>query len=387
MSLTSHLGARWIASLSGLAALLAGACTSSDAPGDAAARGAGGRADTAAIVDAAYEGTETDPPSDGPPAQPGKDVWVVSCGQLLESCTAPAAAFEKAADVLGWDVTIFDGKLDPAEFSNGIRAAMAAGADGIVLGAIDCEPTSSALQEAQEAGIPTVAYYSVDCDDPSVGDQSLFTAEVNLGSGHETYPEAVREWAATKAAWVIDRLDGQGKVIDFRLSDAAVPRIIGEAFVEAMQACADCEVEVVESTAPEVIRGTFAQKVALALQQNPDARALHFSVDAVMQFANAPLRESGRMSDIQVIAGEGFEANLDLIREGGAQDAALAIPSDWTGWAAADVLNRLFAGETEMPESGIGWTLIDAEHNLPASGPYRAEHDFEAAFRRIWSDR
>jgi ribose transport system substrate-binding protein len=186
---------------------------------------------------------------------------------------------------------------------------------------------------------------------------------------------------------VIDRLDGQGKVIDFRLRDAAVPRIIGEAFTEAMDACADCEVEVVESTAPELTGGTFAQKVASALQQNPDARALHFPVDALMQFANAPLQESGRMSDMHVIAGEGFEANLDLIREGGTQDAALAIPSDWTGWAAADVLNRLFAGEAEIPDSGIGWTLIDAEHNLPASGPYHPEHDFESAFRDIWSDR
>lgn len=387
MRLTSHRRARWIASLSGLAALLAGACTSSDDSGDAAARGAGAPGDTAGIVEAAYQGTETDPPSEGPPAQRDKDVWVVSCGQLLESCTAPAVAFEEAGEVLDWDVTVFDGKLDPAEFSNGIRSAVAAGADGIVLGAIDCEPTSSALREAEEAGIPTVAYYSVDCDDPSVSGQSLFTAEVNLGSGHETYPEAVREWAATKASWVIDRLDGQGKVVDFRLRDAAVPRIIGEAFTEAMEACADCEVEVVESTAPEVVGGTFAQKVATALQQNPDARALHFPVDALMQFANAPLQESGRMSDIEVIAGEGFEANLDLIRQGSTQDAALAIPSDWTGWAAADVMNRIFAGETEIPESGIGWTLIDAEHNLPASGPYRPEHDFEAAFRDIWSDR
>lgn len=387
MRSTSHLGGRWIASVSGLAALLAGACTSSEVAGDAAAESASARADTAGTVVAAYQGTETDPPSEGPRGQRGKDVWVVSCGQLLESCAAPAAAFEDAGEVLGWDVTVFDGKLDPAEFGNGIRSAIAADADGIVLGAIDCEPTSSALREAREAGIPTVAYYSVDCDDPSVGGQSLFTAEVNLGSGHETYPEAVREWAATKAGWVIDRLDGQGKVIDFRLRDAAVPRIIGEAFTEAMDACADCEVEVVESTAPELTGGTFAQKVASALQQNPDARALHFPVDALMQFANAPLQESGRMSDMHVIAGEGFEANLDLIREGGTQDAALAIPSDWTGWAAADVLNRLFAGEAEIPDSGIGWTLIDAEHNLPASGPYHPEHDFESAFRDIWSDR
>jgi ribose transport system substrate-binding protein len=289
--------------------------------------------------------------------------------------------------VLGWDVTIFDGKLDPAEFSNGIRSAIAADADGIVLGAIDCEPTRTALREAEEAGIPTVAYLSIDCDDPSVGGRSLFTAEVNLGSGHETYPEAVREWAAIKAAWVIKRLDSEGKVIDFRLRDAAVPRIIGEAFTEAMKACAGCDVEVVESTAADVIAGTFAQKVASALQQNPDARALHFPVDALMPFADAVLQESGRMSDISVIAGEGFEANLDLIRNGGPQDAALAISSDWAGWAAADVLNRLFAGETEIPESGLGWTLIDSEHNLPDSGPYHPKHDFEAAFRQIWGDQ
>jgi KaiC/GvpD/RAD55 family RecA-like ATPase len=46
--------------------------------------------------------------------------------------------------------------------------------------------------------------------------------------------------------------------------------------------------------------------------------------------------------------------------------AVNVIASDWVGWSAIDTLNSLFLGQTPA-DSGIGWTLADAEHNIPAS--------------------
>ena len=79
------------------------------------------------------------------------------------------------------------------------------------------------------------------------------------------------------------------------------------------------------------------------------------------------LVESGRNDKIEVIAGEGFPSNIQLIRDNKGQDAANAFPAPWTGYAAIDSLNSLFHGQKPQ-DSGIGYKLIDREHNLRHSG-------------------
>jgi ribose transport system substrate-binding protein len=59
------------------------------------------------------------------------------------------------------------------------------------------------------------------------------------------------------------------------------------------------------------------------------------------------------------------------------------ISSEWTGWAAVDTMNSVFAGQ-KPKNSGIGWTLLDENHNLPSSGPYNPKVNFKAVYEKAW---
>jgi ribose transport system substrate-binding protein len=46
-------------------------------------------------------------------------------------------------------------------------------------------------------------------------------------------------------------------------------------------------------------------------------------------------------------------------------------------------MNSLFRKEAPV-DSGIGWTIADRTHNLPASGEFIPPVDFKTEFRKAW---
>ncbi len=83
-----------------------------------------------------------------------------------------------------------------------------------------------------------------------------------------------------------------------------------------------------------------------------------------------------------VMGGEGFQPELADI-QAGTVTAAMAISSQWVGWAAIDALNSWFTHKPVYP-SGIGWQLVDATHNLPANGNLIPKENYEAAYLKAW---
>lgn len=335
-------------------------------------------------LEAAYEGTMRRPPAEGPSAQPGQSIWVISCAQSAEGCAVPANAAVDAARRIGWDVKLFDGKFTPETQAEGVRQAVAAGADGVVLVAVDCAVAQEALKQAERDDVFTASVYGFDCDDPAVGGEALFGASVNVG--YPTLADFFRAWGGVKADYIIAESDGETKLIDISEPDYTVTRYIEEGFAERMAECETCDVvETVELAAPDFANGAAAQKVQAALAKHPEATDVHVPADAFMSLGLAQVFEQAKRGghEFRVIGAEGHPSNMELIRKG-VQTASIAVPAEWYGWAAVDTLNRHFAGETEFPDSGFGWQAVDEEHNLPASGPYVPPVDFADAYLKVW---
>jgi ribose transport system substrate-binding protein len=282
-------------------------------------------------------------------------------------------------------MTLFDGQLDPSRFVSGIRQAIAAKADGIILDAIDCALVKQALVEARAAKTKTVAYYALDCDDPSVKGEPLYDGNVNFGSDFGDYASLTRAWGAVKADWIIVKTLGRAKVVQFKQDQFLVVKYIREGFEQELAKCTTCEmVKTVDFTLAD-LGPMLQQKAQGALLQHPEANAVHVPYDTPMHLGiGAAVLESGRNDQLEVIAGEGFPSNIQLIRENRGQDAANAFPATWTGYAAVDTLNSIFHGQKPQ-DSGIGYKLIDREHNLPPPGKgYEPEKDFKSAYRKAW---
>ena len=336
-------------------------------------------------LDRWYEGTHRDPPTEAPKPEAGTNVWVISCGQAAEGCAVPANAAAEAGEEMGWDVTLFDGKLNPAEFSNGVNSAVAAGADAIVLNVVDCQLVSQALKEARSAGVKIYGLHSLDCDDPAVGEEPLFDAELTYGEEYPGYRDLVIGFGGTKADWIIVKTEGKAKTIQFNQDELLVVKYIGDGFEEAFKTCTTCEiVESVEFVLAD-LGPPLSQKTSQALLSNPDADSIVVPYDSAMTFGiSSSIVESGRDEELFVMGGEGFPGNIQATRDKKGQDAGTGYGFDWEGWATMDGVNRLLQGEPQV-DCGCGFAVWDIDHNMPPEGDaFTPPVDFRENYRKIW---
>lgn len=324
-------------------------------------------------------------PTTGPKAVAGKTVWVIDCSDSIESCKYPADAAVAAGKEIGWNVSLQDGGLSTVAQGEKIRSAIAAGVDGIVMIGIDCVKVQAQLKEAKDAGIKVVYFYAYDCDDDDVpGGDPLFTRYVNYGLTWAKYSDIAKAFGGVKGDYAIAKTNGKANVLNMTIDDYLVMKYINEGFNRQLEPCKGCKVVAsVSGPQEEVLNGALKSKVSAALQAHPEINVIHAPIDAALQFfVNQAVADSGR-KDILVIGGDGLPSAIDFVR-GGQSAAEVAFPHEWSGWAAIDTLNRIFSGEKDPVDTGMGWTLVDKDHNLPASGPFVPKEDFKAQFKKIW---
>jgi ribose transport system substrate-binding protein len=373
--------------LATVAVLVAG-CSSGGSSGSS---GSGGAADpylasAKAKVTQAYKGTNTRPDTTLRKPAPGKSVVVISAGQSALSSSVPSDAAVEAAKLMGWKVTLYDEKLDPSTGPALVRQALAAGADGIVLDANDCPLVKQALQEAKAKNVKVVPMYAFDCDDPIFGGggEPLFSGIINYGKKAADIDAFTKSYGADQADAVIAATGGKAQVILFNDTEFTVLKYTAQGFKDELAKCAGCKILTEVDFKAAELGPALQQKAASALLQHPQANAVKIPYTAAAILGIAPaVAQSSHKDQLYVMGGEGFEPELDLIRGNKGVSAVNVVASDWTGWAAVDTLNSLFLGH-QPSDSGLGWTLADASHNIPAKGPFVAPVDFKGAYRQAW---
>jgi len=136
-----------------------------------------------ATLNAVYKGTLSSPDTTPRPGVKGKKIVIISSGQSSISSSIPVNAAKEAAQALGWQVTVYDAQLNPANDPSLMSQALASGADGVVLDAIDCSFVKSQLEQAKAKHVFVVPIYAYDCNDPFAGKggKPLFSAYTNYG--------------------------------------------------------------------------------------------------------------------------------------------------------------------------------------------------------------
>jgi ribose transport system substrate-binding protein len=375
-----------LAGLAGAAVLVAlglSACGSSDSGGSDEKASGSDVAKYEKQLDAVYEGTY-EPPSGGPVDPPkGKNVWIISTGQEIETAQNASAAMEDAGETLGWDVTLFDGKFESSRQLSGIEQALADGADGIVLLYVDCAPVKAGIEQAIDAGVAVVGIESKDCE-PSL------ESHVVRYAGDEAFDDWVAHgFGGTQAKWVIAKTKGQAKTIVTVETDLYTTAVTYDpGITDEFAKCKTCEiVDTIKFVGTE-FGPPLQQKIEQSLNEHPEANSFIAAYDAVLTGGGgaAALRASGRLGEIESMGGEGSVPGIELIYDEAGMDACSGIPTGWEGYGAIMGLARIFAGQDpEKGDSGIGAQACDADHNLPPKGEsYEAPIDYVAEYHRLW---
>jgi ribose transport system substrate-binding protein len=355
-----------------------------------ASAGGSATADTSqyeARLEELYESTYTEPTGDAPEHEPGKNIWFVSVDQAIPFAKYASDGMKQATESLGWEFNVYDGRSDASRWLGGVQQALAAGADGIVVGYLDCPAVRNALKQAKEKGVPVVNIEGSDCSQLKKGDEDLFSHIVNY-TGGEGFRDWMQAWGGAQADWVIAKTGGKAKTIVTRQTDTTTTQLSGKGAIDGMKKCSGCEiVETIDFVGTD-LGPPLQQKIEQALVRHPDADSFIAAYDGVLTAgggANA-LKASGRLDKLHVAGGEGDAPNIELIRADNGQDACSGIPTGWEGYAAVDALVRLFADQDPSEtESGIGLQVCDAEHNLPPEGEaYQPPIDYVAAYQKSW---
>lgn len=385
---TQRLRAAALAAAAALACATAIGCGSgSDAGAGKTTAGGGGAgapglAEAKAKVDRWLRGTSVEPVTDGAPAiAPGKNIWVISCGQSLSSCARGTKGAVEGARAVSWKTQVFDTKGDLSSAGNGIRQAIAAKADGIYVYFIDCSYMRKPLEEAKAAGIPVVQSEGVDCDQSDPGAPRLFTWTTEYVEG--PMMTWIRDFGRAMTSYLIVAGEGKGNILYLADNAAISTRAVVAGFEQEIATCGDCKSKIVEYSFDEIGRG-LSQRVQDELLRDQSITEVGVAYDALLNGGvSEGVQQAARTGrELTLTAGEGQQATMDLVRDG-VVAAGVGLDNEWEGWSGIDSLNRLFAGRRPV-SSGIGIQLYDKDHNTPASGPYVSTIDFRSAYKKAW---
>jgi len=332
----------------------------------------------------AEKGTNTNVSAVKRPAAKNKRIFIISAGQSSISSEIPAEGAAAAAKAIGWNVTILDGKLDPSIYGSLVSQAVAEGANGIVLDAVDCSTAEQPLRKAKAMGIKTVAIYAFDCNDPVGGDggPSLISTCVNFDNlACDNLGAFTESYARDQANYIIANSKDKAKVLVLQDPEFTVLKYTALGFDDQIAHSGGSQVVATLDFTASDLGPKLTQMIQAELLKYPQINWIkspytYATIDGLEQaIANQP-------GKYKVMGGEGFQPELQLVQKG-VVTAVNIIDSTWVGWAAIDSLNSAFTNKPTYP-SGIGWIIADAHHNVPADASYVPSIPFMSEFEKAW---
>lgn len=240
--------------------------------------------------------------------------------------------FQAAAEAKGWTVNVIDTAGDVAALNSRVQDVVTQAVDAIV---INVDPSQiPALSEATAAGIPVFGMDAGSTEDVLVNVTS---------NGYEM--------AAVTATYVVDRLNGAGRVVMFGFNPYPPVQkrgVVAQAIFDNTP-----DIEVIEFIEPDVTDGGIADsraRMEAILAANPEPG----SISAVWAAWDQPalgalqaIEAAGRLEEGIIITG--IDANpqaLEAISQGGNFEASIAQDFSGIGSLVADQIERHLAGET-----------------------------------------
>lgn len=305
------------------------------------------------------------------PAQTGKKVTAIMCSAQSEGCALAGESFEKAAQALGWQVTLVDGGGAPNKQSTAMLNAIAGGTDGIFLISIDRSSVSQGLAEAHAKHIPVVGL--ADNNTPGDGPEDVF-AEVGYGD------EQLGEYSAS---WIVAESGGEAKIGVIKSPDLEVLKSRWKGAEPVFESCTGCKIEDTIEYSLETAVNELPLRVKSMLLAKPDINYIWLDAGGFAAPVVSALQQLGR-TDVKIATFDCVSTNFTAIRKGEAIGACAGLGISKGAWSAADQLNRAFAGKPASTVGDEGDIRLFDSSNLPDTEYWNGDFPYEANYEGNW---
>jgi ribose transport system substrate-binding protein len=365
--------------------------TAATSSASAAASTSAGGASSGGITDTEYNALASNyvsrPPTTGPAPVKNKSIWWISCSNAVPACKLLSDAGAAAAKLLGWSFHVADGNLNQnGGYANAVLTALAAHPSAIVLQGMDCSQIEQPLAEAKAQGVPVLGVQSIDCSAEKAGAPSLITAQMLYADNAPTLKDYYVSWGVNAAKYIIDETGGKAQVIA-NLGKGGFYTYLDQGFLSTMASCSGCKIldDVQWADADTAPGGPWIQAFTAALAEHPTVNAVFIPFDSLMSTSGGlqAIKDSG-LKPIVVGANGNDPEVIAALRDGQVTAITAAQDFRWLSYGAMDELNRFFNHDPSVPE-GIGPTVVDLKHNLPAAGqPYTSPIPWQQDYQKLW---
>jgi ABC-type sugar transport system substrate-binding protein len=333
---------------------------------------------------AAAEGAAYAGPTEPAKAPEHLKVTAVTCLSILHGCVSPTIGLQEAGQALGWEVKVVDGGGNPRQQNSAIIDAVSAGANVVVLIAVDPASVQLGLKAAKDAGVLVVSGSNgIDTPNPVIA-----PAEGALGVAFDVSPHYSAIGEAT-AEWIVKDSGGKANIAIF--SDKEFPSVLaGEVgLLAGLKKCGGCVVSPQQYFTGNQVGATLGQMTVGYLRANPDTTYLFSPYDPAAAAQVPAIAQAGFGDHVKLVGILGDQQNLDFIRKGNVQVADASFDNNYMGWAIADQIIRVLNKQplAEPHGENIPFAVVD-KTTLPAPGAdWAAPFDYRSEFLKLWKGK
>jgi ribose transport system substrate-binding protein len=305
---------------------------------------------------------------------PDKTVGMVVCGPNI-ACITEQKEAAAAAKVLGYKAIVINSQaLTPQDWSSGVETLVNDKVNGILDFNFPDNTVPQALASAKKAGIPVVCVFCGNYLDPPVADGSEYNVDSNYAAQ-----------AVLMTDYLIATSDGTAKVLIIRNDIEPPSKVRADAMTASFKTCTKCTIvgePPIVTSASTTESGEQIMNAALAADPKGALNTVVVPDSLSQGIANA-LMATGR-TDVNIAGYDCDLENLGWISKGGPETVCVNTPLAWGGYAAMDILVRVFAGQHPAKQLFLPFKLVTKAHNLPPAGQFVNEFDFASSYNKLW---
>lgn len=290
-------------------------------------------------------------------AAAGKTIFNIPLSSSNQFDNAITTASERAAEQADVNFVNWPNQGSPAEWAQGMNAAISQGADLILLeGSPDPKLLGPQIAQANDAGIPVVVAHLYDVSQV----EEAMSPDIGLAG---VMPAHHNRAGKLMADYMINASGCDVNALFVTADDVSASQGIEDTLVgELEDVCADtCSTKVVNVPIASWAQN-LAGEVQSALTADPTINWVVPVYAAGMQGVLSGVRQAGATERVKAVSYGGTASVNQMIQDGDVIVAQVGESPEWNGWANIDVALRLLSGGETLEDENVPQRIIDAEN-------------------------